>query len=564
MASLDDYLAQTDSKPSIDDYLGASSATPASAPAAAPAAASPTQTAAWYAPIAGFAHGLGSAATGIEQLAGKGASAVGLDKVGNFLQNDANATNRGLESDYAPTSAAHPYLAGAGNIAGNVVAGLPLTAGTGGASLAGTAARLAGTGALGSAAQYVDPSQDYWTTKVEQGAAGAATGLLAGGAAAGLGRVLSPNALSPAAQDLVNRGVRLTPGQQGNGLMNSIEQKAMSLPLVGHSIAEARQNAVEDFNRAAYNDALEPLGVEVPGNVPVGGEGIQHVKDTIGQAYDALEGQATFNYDYPLHAQIDSIRNNMVGNGASPQAVQQFNGILKNNLMDKMDPNTGMLSGEQWGNTRSDLNTIERNRLMGQPSADDTEIANAVGSLNDAISANVVRNSPAGIQQDLQNANNAYARYKTIERAAGYTGARRSGNVFNPQQYEGAVGARSTATQKATGTGLNAGLAQNAMDVLANTVPNSGTGDRLMQGGLMGAALTHPAALLHPATLVGVPTAMGLYSRPGVAAMNAAMNSRPAAVRALGNSIRQYLPTPLSLGAGVTAGAALGPAAQGQ
>jgi hypothetical protein len=569
MPGIDDLVASDNaaSAPNGIDALVASD-NGGHAAASAPAAAAPSQNdpGFWASLGAGLGHGFGSTVLGGEQLVGRGLGALApagspAELAANAITNDANAGLRKINAQYSPYSAARPYTAGAGNIGGGMVAAAPLAALAPGGALVGGAV----SGAAGAVAQPVDPdAQDYWQQKAEQTAAGGAGGAILGPTAAGIGRVFAPNALSPAAADLAARGVRLTPGQQGNGLMNTIEQKAMSLPIVGHSIANARQTAVEDFNRAAYNDALEPLGAQVPDSVPVGGEGVQHVKDTIGAAYDNLENQATFNYDYPLHAQIDSIKNTMAGNGATPQALQQFDNILKQNVMDKMDPNTGMMDGTQWGNTRSMLNTIERNNRLGQPTADQTELANAVGSLNDAVADNVVRNSPAGIQQDLQNANDAYARYKTIERAAGYTGARRSGNVFTPQQYEGAVGARSTAAQKATGTGLNSDLAQNAMDVLANTVPNSGTGDRLMQGGLIGAALTHPAALLHPATLVGVPAAMGLYSKPGVALMNAAMNSRPAAVRAAGNALRAYLPKPLALGSGVAFGNAVNPQDAGQ
>lgn len=563
---------------SIDDWAGNSPASGASvdqwAGAAPAAAAQPTPTPAGpgmlTSALTGFGQGVGNTALGIEQLAGKGVRAAGdlfaptpnlsslvtgaprnmLQRAGDYLTSDAAQGLNEVKTGAAAAEAAHPIATGAGNLVGSTLATAPLASlGPGGLIAKGVTG-----GALAGASQPVDPDNpDFWTGKLEQGAVGGATGGLGAAAVGGLARSFAPKALSPVAADLAARGVRMTPGQMAGGQANKLEQQLTSVPFVGQSVADARNRAIGDFNRAVYSDALAPIGQTLPAGIATGGAGVQHVGDQIGAVYDGLESQAKFNYDGQFHRDLQGIRSDMLAQGAPQSVMDQFDNIVRGNLTGKMDPNTGELTGQQWGHTRSQLNTIVRNNTLGQPTADQQALASGVDALGDAVNANVVRNSPAGVQTDLTNANAAYARYKRLERAAGYTGARNSGNVFTPAQYGQAVGAASTAAQRGTNTGLNAELAQNAQQVLGTTVPDSGTAGR----GWLTTLLLAPHLIAHPGLIAGGVGAKAAYSPTGIRALNALATQRPAAARALGNAIAP-LALPTATGAGAASGGALG------
>lgn len=568
MSSIDDWAGSSPaSGTSVDQWAGAAAPdiTQRVVPGGTPQPGMLTSA------LTGFGQGVGNTALGIEQLAGKGVRAVGdlfaptpnlsgivtgqqprnlVQRVGDYLTSDAAQGLNEIKSGAAAAQAAHPFATGAGNLAGSTLATAPLASlGPGGLIAKGITG-----GALASATQPVDPNNpDFWTNKLEQGAVGGATGGLGAAAVGGLARSLAPSALSPAAADLAARGVRMTPGQMAGGQVNKLEQQLTSVPFVGQSVADARNRAIGDFNRAVYSDALAPIGQTLPDHIPTGGAGVEHVGSEIGKVYDGLESQAMFNYDGQFHRDLQGIRSNMLAQGAPQSAMDQFDNIVRGNITNKMNPNTGELTGTQWGQTRSQLNTIVRNKTLGQPSADDQVLAHGVDQLGDAVNANVVRNSPPGVQTDLTNANAAYARYKRLERAAGYTGARNSGNVFTPAQYGAAVSAGSTAAQKGTNTGLNAALAQNAQQVLGTTVPDSGTAGR----GWLTTLLLAPHLLAHPGLIAGGVGARAAYSPTGIRALNALATQRPAAARALGNAIAP-LALPTAAGAGASAGGALG------
>jgi hypothetical protein len=477
----------------------------------------------------GVADALGTVVDPFDKLIGaKPASGIVRDAVNKYTPTPANGTESAVQS--IGSAVANPL-----NLVGGEVAAPGSTLIGRAAGTAAQAAPSIGRAALGGAVQAgLAPTTDGedlgdYAGNVAMGAAG---GGLLGGAAAAAGRVLRPLAQNGAVQDLMSRGVNPTPGQIAGGAWNKAEQAATSLPIVGPRIAGARAAAQHDFNLATYNDALEPIGAQLPAGTTAGSEGVQAVRDATGAAYDALQGQAQFNYDGQLHRDIAGIRNQL--SQAAPQStLDQFDNILRNQITNKMDPNTGEMTGPQWNSSRSMLSTFERNNRMGQPSADQTSLANALGDLRDVMNQNVVRNSPPDLQDGLNAANLAYARYKRIESAAGSVGAMNNGNVFTPGQYMSAVRRGSTSAQRGTSTGLNADLAGNAQSVLGNTVPDSGTAGR----GLLASLLLAPHALMHPGTLAAIPSGLAAYSPTGVRLIGRAMTQRPQTAQDIGRAL---------------------------
>jgi hypothetical protein len=565
MSALDDIIAQ-DSAPQQASPLDAiiardaaqqaqasSTPPPAQPQAPAPQGSQPGMLASFG---AGLGKGFGSTVLGAQELLGKGLQAVGSDHVGPWLVNDAQTGVRNMNAQNQPYAAANPITNAVGNIGGNIAATAPLSA-LAPASATATALGRVGTGAaLGAASGAMTPSdqsnqESYWDQKLGQTGTGAAFG--AGGAvlANALGRAIS-GYQGNAQRTLANAGVQMTPGQIIGGGAARTEEKLTSVPIVGDMIKNAQQRSVQSFNRATYNEALAPIGAQVAPDIPVGSDAIAAVRNEIGHVYDSITPRASFVADQNFAGDLAGIRANL--SQTAPGTLPQFDNIVQHQITDKLSPQQA-LTGTQWANTRSEINGIARNQVLGNATPDNRSLADALGQLNDAVNAGVARSSPPDILPTLQNANAAWARYKQIETAAGMAGASNNGNVFTAAQFANAVRRGSTSAQKATNSGLNGQLGASAQEVLGSKYPDSGTPGRAALMGILGALGGGGAA----AAGFGAPTlaagaAAGMAALPytglGQRATQALLMSRPAGAEAVGNFVGQRVsPFAAALGA---------------
>lgn len=427
-------------------------------------------------------------------------------------------------------------------MAGNVVGAAPLAAMTPsavGASLLGRAAIGAGAGAVGSLVSPVmDDSKPFAQQKTEQAALGAALGgatpvitSAVGGAVRGV--------TDPVRQRLAAAGVTMTPGQILGGALQRTEDKLTSVPVLGDFIKGAQRRSLDSFNRATYNSALEPLGTAIPDNIATGSAAVNHVRRTIGDVYQGIQPRASFVADQNFAADLAAVRNELSQN--APGALAQFDNIVQNQITAKLRNNA--MNGDQWGNTRSTITRIARDRLIGNSTPDDRVLASALDDLGDAVNAAVGRASPPDVLPTLGRANAAWAQYKQIERAAGSVGASNNANVFTAAQFASAVRKGSTNAQKATNSGLNAQLAGDAADVLGAKYPDSGTVGRslltLGTGALAGQTVA-PGVVLPAAAAIGVGSLP--YTAPGQRLAQALLMNRPAGAQAAGNAIANMGP----------------------
>lgn len=402
------------------------------------------------------------------------------------------------------------------------------------------------TGALSGAATaglqpvgQLPPGQTYADAKLGQMGTGALTGAIAAPLTAAAGSAI--RGVGDAAQRrLAQAGVTMTPGQILGGAWAKAEDQMTSMPIIGDFIRNAKQRSVQSFNRATYNEALAPIGAHVARDIEPGSDAIAAVRNEIGHVYDSIEPRATFIPDQNFAADVAGIRTNLAQ--TAPGAVNQFDNIVQNQVTAKAAANQGVLNGAQWGNTRSEINTIARNQVLGNATPDNRALADALGNLNDAINAGVGRSSPPDILPTLQNANAAWARYKQIETAAGSTGASNNGNVFTAAQFQNAVRRGSTAGQKATNSGLSGQLGADAQSVLGSKYPDSGTPGRAALMGLIGALGGGGAVASGMAVPAAAGTALATlpYTATGQRLAQALMMSRPAGAVPVGNALARY------------------------
>jgi hypothetical protein len=552
--------AQGQQGPQSDDAIFASMTRAPTAPKAAvapatqPVAPQQNQPGGAMSFLAGLGHGVQETALGAQQLLGHGAQAVGLNNVGNWLVNDANQGLQRGAAEIAPYQAAHPIVTGAGNIAGSIAATAPLAAIGPAVGGIGTAALRGGiSGGLTSLAAPVDPnSQNYWADKGIQAATGVATGGVLGPAAYGVGRLISPN-VTPDVQMLMDRGITPTPGQIMGGAVARAEAKMTSAPGIGDAIVAGQRRAMDQFNRATYQDALEQVGQHLPNNVGTGSEGVNYVRTQLGHEYNSIANRASFVADQNFGNDLTTIRNNLAQE--APGALNQFDNIVNNQITAKLTGGTvpqggnlpigGALTGTQWNDSRSMIANFSRRQITGNANADNWALHDALDDLTTALNNGVGRSSAPDVIQDLQRANAGWARYKQIEKAAGMAGASNNGNIFTPAQYTSSIRAGSTAAQKGTNSGLNADFANAAQNVLGAKYPDSGTAGRglmnlLGSGIVTGGLITNPTATL--AGLGGVALGSLPYTNLGQRGVAALLTARPQFAQPVGNAVARLGP----------------------
>lgn len=405
-----------------------------------------------------------------------------------------------------------------------------------------------GVGALGGAASAamnpVTQEGDFASNKMQQVGIGAAGGALVPALTAGIGRIVSPAASrNPELQLLQREGVRPTVGQALGGRWNATEEKLQSLPLMGDMISKARNNAREDFNRAALNRVTAPIGTKAS---ETGQAGVQQAGDMVSNAYTQAKNQlGNFRLDRQGVGELQKIRQmaDMLPDETARGQFQKLWGTLANDI----SPN-GTIKAEAFKRIDSKL-AKEAARFAGAPDAYQQQLGDALGEVRTSITQNALRANPSAAKM-MKAADTAYANLVRVEGAS--KNALQTGGFFTPGQLGSAVrqadqSVRDRAT--ARGSALMQDLAGAGQSVLGNKVPNSATADRLMLGaGGLGAYALNPAI---PAGLLG---GAGLYTSPIQSLLRGAVTARPQAAQAVRNTLLQASPGFVPAGAQIGLG----------
>lgn len=230
----------------------------------------------------------------------------------------------------------------------------------------------------------------------------------------------SPNAR---AELLAKYDVPMTTGQITGGGMRDFEDLLLKVPYVGSQVAARRGESLEGFNRAAFNEAVAPLGAKVDA---IGPEGVQAAQDLVEGAYTkALQG-AQIVVDQPLVQVLRGAPYNRLSKipRVGPELQAQVDEIV-NSFVDTSS-GTPVLSGDNlqaaWRSLRNLRQSYKTDPQFGQT------IAPVLNQFEDAFTDAMSRQLPD--RADLfKNANEAYKRTSIIGDAVDF-----AGEVFTPTQ----------------------------------------------------------------------------------------------------------------------------------
>jgi len=381
-------------------------------------------------------------------------------------------------------------------------------------------------------------------------ATGAGIGAAGGAIPGALARIVKPNSSDDVAR-LIEEGVRVTPGQALGGMAKGIEDKATSIPLLGAVIKRAQTRGIEDFNRAGFNRALAPIGEKVGPDFNIGREGIAQVEKKIGAAYDTvLDKIKIVQIDDAFQQEVGKVSGMTAELGESVSS--QFNAILKNRVLDKMTP-AGTMSAETMKDVESELGRQVR-RFASSADANQRGLASALREVQSSLRGSVERSAGGELAGELKSANTAWANFVRIQDAASRIGA--VDGVFTPAQLTSAVRKGDGSVRKgafARGDALMQDLAESGKNVLSQSIPNSGTADRLMNAGAMGGL-----PFLEPGMLAAIAGGALPYTNMGGKVTLAMLAKRPEFASQLAEILRAGAPAG-GVAAGVMAPLLAGP-----
>ncbi len=412
-------------------------------------------------------------------------------------------------------------------LAGNVAGTLPMSgAAPAAATGLGRVAVGAGQGALFGGLQPVTEGP-YAENKLFQMGTGAAAGGAVAGVGNALARLVSPRAsTNPQVQTLLDEGVVPTPGQIMGGTARQVEDKAMSVPILGDAIRSARNRGIEELNEAALNRVVKPLGQTVSAT---GREGVRQANSIISQAYDDVLPRVTFRADGQFARELGQLQ--QMAASMPPAQAQQFENIVRTQVGSRLTPQ-GVATGRNFKDIESELGRLAQDYLHSG-AAGERQLGTALSELQRSMREALQRTNP-DVARELGKINQSYAMLTRIQRAAGGSGA--TDGVFTPAQLSSAVRASDRTARKgafARGDALMQDLSDAAKGVMQGTVPNSGTADRLLLSG--GAAIVSPMSAL----------GLGAASAPYLPAINrlaaAALARRPQFAPRVAEAISQGL-----------------------
>jgi len=426
-----------------------------------------------------------------------------------------------------------------GNILGTIAGTLPTMMIPGVNTAAGATAMGAGIGALAPVGE-----EDSRMTNM---AAGAAGGFVGNRLTNALSRMLSPQTPMNVSK-LIDEGITPTPGQILGGGFNWMEETAQSMPFVGTGISQAKTRGMEQFNKAALNRVLSPIGKTA---TAAGREGVDQAHRAVSQYYDdALATLGRVDVDQTFLGELANVK--QMAKTFVPARQQQLMNILQDQVESKLTP-AGTMSGGTFQQVSSSLRTMAR-KLGASQDFDQQQLGDALMATVDSMHSLAARNSPQAGEL-IKNANRAFANLVRVERAAGGAGA--TGGVFTPAQLSQAVRAADSSARKsqfARGGALMQDLTDPAKEILGSKLANSGTADRLLGNLTLGGVVAGAGAINPMAAALTGGTALaarGAYTPTMQKILAAALTQRGPMMRAAGDAVRLAGP------AGTVAGAEL-------
>ena len=353
-----------------------------------------------------------------------------------------------------------------------IIASLP-TALIGGAGLARTGAALAGKG-LGAATRRAGVEGAIYGAGAGEGdvvdqagsaVLGGATGAALTGAVGGAARKIGFGERTADAQELMDKGVKLTMGQQQpSSLLGFAENYGLSsLPILGPGVKAAQREAVPEFTSAAFQEALDEIGKT---------GALKKIAPE--NAFDFTRRQFNEELDRLLpNLELDKLKStveiqdlfNKKTDTLAPAVRDEIETFLNAMNARAQGVTSNKLDGKTFQAIDSDFATKIRN-------TSNNEIRIFLQEARDVLRKNLNGTTPKA-KEDYAKYKRGYAKF-VVNRTA----AAKRGEIFTPAQLRAAARQKSPESVFAAGEAFMQPLAKAGENVL-QSIADSGTAIRL-------------------------------------------------------------------------------------
>lgn len=345
-----------------------------------------------------------------------------------------------------------------------------------------------------------------------------------------VGKALRGITPTPDARALMDQGIPLTPGQISSGrVLPTAERLVGGLPLARRMLERQRQETLDAFNRNILRQAQPPGAGALRAGTPQ--ESIQQIGQAFSRAYEDLFSGTLALRRSPASA-WQAIHDVVVdGQSALPGRVAaKFSRNLAE-VQQLLKMQDGKVSGRAFQQA-DDLLREYASKAAKKGSGIEAKAY-------DAARRALLDTLPEDRAARLRELDAAYARFKTVERAAGYTGPARQEGRFTPQQL-----GRAAARNKYLAARGQAAFQPEAAQV-QRVFDQVGSADAFERLGTLGAV--GAAAYADPVLAAGAGSfAAGLLTRPGQALL--APRERAAL---LADTLRRMGASPGAIGASI-------------
>lgn len=397
--------------------------------------------------------------------------------------------------------------------------------------------QLMGGGAKAKVARQIAQDATYGAGYGQNVNGDAITGAAFGGIGSGVGQVggkilgrgIGGVRQSQAVQDLLDARIPLTTGQRLGGIAQRIEDRAMSVPVVGDVIRNRRIDSMRAFDQAARNEAGAPIGAQFQ----PGGNWVDELPQEFGQAYDNATAGARVQLDPQFASDMAAAR--AAGAGLPPDLAGKFNLAINN----RVSPiaTAGEMTGDTYQQAMRGLKGYKSE--MTKPGFEGN-YRDALSGVQNALKGQMVRGGGGEVVSGLAKADEAYRLAKTLQKAqqgaVNGTGSGAPGVVTPAQLNRASIQSAS----RYPGARPFANLGDAGQEVLPATVPDSGTAGRLMLSlGALGGAGGYAADGQEGAAkgLALAALLAGGGTKAGQRVINAGLFNRPAAARTIGDAV---------------------------
>lgn len=456
------------------------------------------------------------------------AKGIGLpvERMNKFMGYTNAPEQRAQDIQYIKDQRAQGHAPGGlGEMVGSTVASAPVLAATRNPFIGGAA-----MGALSSEAP------DKAGVLADAGA-GALLGKVGELGTRAVGAAVAPQ-LSGPVNRLLDKGIRLTPGQMLGGNVRKVEDAATSgfTPFV----ASAQHRSLDDANRALVNEGLASINEKLPDNVATGHDAINYFQQRMDKAYDDARSGLTVKKDPQWDAATMNLR---LAAASMPQKYANKFAVQLSRVRHEFGA-----SGSFDGQTMKDLE-----EKLGKEAKDwggknasgpeDREYADRVLDLQQALRDVAGRSDPQ-FAAKLQQANEGYTHLTRLEAAAANT----KDGLVTPGQYRNAIVQGDNSIRHrdaAAGNAFNQETASDMEQVLPRQLPDSGTIARGVVNGLTGAAIfggaDHLIPHINPLAAGAGAALLAPYTRTGGAVLRTIVRPRSPGVNTARRVVRGAL-----------------------